>query len=85
MDSVGSLIHGSDEDSTSEDEALREGKRRGTVYPMVMSVGWNPFYKNTVRSVVRSRSHYPLISNLFENYRKYTSCTLFHTIFMAAI
>ncbi|EWC46379.1 hypothetical protein DRE_04322 [Drechslerella stenobrocha 248] len=21
------------------------------VYPMVMSVGWNPFYKNTVRSV----------------------------------
>ncbi|KAM3415471.1 Riboflavin kinase [Cercospora zeina] len=24
---------------------------RGTVYPMVMSIGWNPFYKNTVRSV----------------------------------
>lgn len=23
-----------------------------TVYPMVMSIGWNPFYKNTVRSVV---------------------------------
>ncbi|KAA8913931.1 hypothetical protein FN846DRAFT_928209 [Sphaerosporella brunnea] len=23
----------------------------GTVFPMVMSVGWNPFYKNTVRSV----------------------------------
>ena len=22
------------------------------VYPMVMSIGWNPFYKNTVRSVV---------------------------------
>jgi len=22
-----------------------------TVYPMVMSIGWNPFYKNTVRSV----------------------------------
>jgi riboflavin kinase len=21
------------------------------VYPMVMSIGWNPFYKNTVRSV----------------------------------
>ncbi|SLM39963.1 riboflavin kinase [Lasallia pustulata] len=20
---------------------------RGTVYPMVMSIGWNPFYKNT--------------------------------------
>lgn len=23
----------------------------GAVYPMVMSIGWNPFYKNTVRSV----------------------------------
>jgi len=22
------------------------------IYPMVMSIGWNPFYKNTVRSVV---------------------------------
>jgi hypothetical protein len=25
---------------------------RTNVYPMVMSIGWNPFYKNTVRSVV---------------------------------
>ncbi|MCJ1312701.1 riboflavin kinase [Agyrium rufum] len=24
---------------------------KGTVFPMVMSIGWNPFYKNTVRSV----------------------------------
>ena len=23
----------------------------GAVYPMVMSIGWNPFYKNSVRSV----------------------------------
>jgi riboflavin kinase len=23
----------------------------GSVFPMVMSIGWNPFYKNTVRSV----------------------------------
>ena len=23
----------------------------GAVYPMVMSIGWNPYYKNTVRSV----------------------------------
>ncbi|KAI9702972.1 MAG: riboflavin kinase [Candelina mexicana] len=28
-----------------------EKKRRGEVFPMVMSIGWNPFYKNTVRSV----------------------------------
>ena len=26
-------------------------KEKGAVYPMVMSIGWNPFYKNTVRSV----------------------------------
>lgn len=25
--------------------------KRGTVFPMVMSIGWNPFYKNEVRSV----------------------------------
>ena len=31
----------------------REGRRgKGGVWPMVMSIGWNPFYKNTVRSVV---------------------------------
>jgi hypothetical protein len=29
------------------------GGGEGVVYPMVMSIGWNPFYKNTVRSVVR--------------------------------
>ncbi|KAL7270770.1 riboflavin kinase [Rhizina undulata] len=28
-----------------------EGKDRGAVFPMVMSIGWNPFYKNQVRSV----------------------------------
>lgn len=27
------------------------GEDKGAVYPMVMSIGWNPFYKNTVRSV----------------------------------
>lgn len=26
-------------------------KKQGAVFPMVMSIGWNPFYKNTVRSV----------------------------------
>lgn len=24
---------------------------KGAVYPMVMSIGWNPYYKNTVRSI----------------------------------
>ncbi|KAK6346483.1 riboflavin kinase [Orbilia brochopaga] len=27
------------------------GSNGDLIYPMVMSVGWNPFYKNTVRSV----------------------------------
>lgn len=26
-------------------------EKKGAVFPMVMSIGWNPFYKNTVRSV----------------------------------
>ncbi|EME49717.1 hypothetical protein DOTSEDRAFT_68482 [Dothistroma septosporum NZE10] len=29
----------------------KEQQSEGAVYPMVMSIGWNPFYKNTVRSV----------------------------------
>jgi riboflavin kinase len=28
-----------------------QDRDEGAVYPMVMSIGWNPFYKNTVRSV----------------------------------
>ena len=27
------------------------------VFQMVMSIGWNPFYKNTVRSVVSAGCH----------------------------
>jgi hypothetical protein len=49
-------MHGSDEESASaseaEDESGQEAQRAGRVHAMVMSVGWNPFYKNTVRSVV---------------------------------
>lgn len=30
---------------------LRDEKDKNAVFPMVMSIGWNPFYKNTVRSV----------------------------------
>lgn len=35
---------------TSDDTEL---KGLGEVLPMVMSVGWNPFYKNTRRTAVR--------------------------------
>lgn len=40
-------------DVDGEGRRVEEGE--GTVWEMVMSIGWNPFYKNTVRSVV-SRS-----------------------------
>ncbi|KAI5370636.1 putative riboflavin kinase domain, bacterial/, riboflavin kinase domain superfamily [Septoria linicola] len=32
-------------------DAATPAPTQGAVYPMVMSIGWNPFYKNTVRSV----------------------------------
>ena len=31
----------------------------GEVHPMVMSLGWNPFYKNERMSAVSSLNHYP--------------------------
>lgn len=37
------------EDSEERQESLTAD--RGAVYPMVMSIGWNPYYKNKVRSV----------------------------------
>lgn len=39
----------------SNDDDGWEG--HGKVHPMVMSVGWNPYYKNTVRSVVCTQSN----------------------------
>jgi riboflavin kinase len=36
--------------STSTATTTRRGANGFTVYPMVMSIGYNPFYKNTVRS-----------------------------------
>lgn len=37
-----------------------KGGGGGGVWPMVMSIGWNPFYKNTVRSVVCIAIHLSL-------------------------
>ena len=31
---------------------MKEGGAKGGVWPMVMSIGFNPYYNNTVRSVV---------------------------------
>lgn len=35
----------------SELSSSQSDLSEGAVFPMVMSIGWNPFYKNTVRSV----------------------------------
>ncbi|KAI4118880.1 MAG: hypothetical protein LQ345_001115 [Seirophora villosa] len=37
--------------SSSDDGGEGKQKSSSSVWPMVMSIGWNPFYKNTVRSV----------------------------------
>lgn len=53
--SLASATEGRDAKEVDEQNPLQNGiggKGRGTIYPMVMSIGWNPFYKNTVRSVV---------------------------------
>ncbi len=42
-----------------EAECSNTQKKNGNVYPMVMSIGWNPFYKNTVRSVVSPSPSHP--------------------------
>ncbi|KAB5542988.1 hypothetical protein GE09DRAFT_1134160 [Coniochaeta sp. 2T2.1] len=46
-----------------EGRAWGEGTEKWRVYPMVMSIGFNPFYKNTVRSAevhVMRRIHFDL-------------------------
>ncbi len=48
----GRKIKREDRVENGEVEKDAEGQDEGAVWPMVMSIGWNPFYKNTVRSVV---------------------------------
>lgn len=52
-DSMNQLISGAAATvSGSEGSQQQAGEQsRGSVYPMVMSIGFNPFYNNTVRSV----------------------------------
>lgn len=42
-------VSGKSDDKSENAATLTTDK--GAVYPMVMSIGWNPFYKNSVRSV----------------------------------
>ncbi|KAF2136031.1 uncharacterized protein K452DRAFT_292751 [Aplosporella prunicola CBS 121167] len=46
VDAVGNVLFGSPDENVAEEW---EGQHR--VHPMVVSIGYNPFYKNTVRSV----------------------------------
>ncbi|GAB7360382.1 hypothetical protein MBLNU230_g8339t1 [Neophaeotheca triangularis] len=48
---VGNLVAGSDTSSHAAESKSTLTRDKGAVFPMVMSIGWNPFYKNTVRSV----------------------------------
>ena len=41
-----------DGEAEGKREGQGEAKAKGNVWPMVMSIGWNPYYKNTKRSVV---------------------------------
>ena len=58
------------------------------VYPMAMSLGWNPFYKNerlSAVSVIRRRGpDYTMTHNGLTKYRKCTSCMTSNQIFMVS-
>ena len=47
LDKLGSVVFGA-----GTEDGFHMKEKTGHVYPMVMSVGWNPFYKNSKRSVV---------------------------------
>lgn len=44
---------GDDANDSVNDNGGQQGSKggKGVVFPMAMSIGWNPFFKNTVRSV----------------------------------
>lgn len=50
LSGIASIVAGSDSSQGAGNSASLT-RDKGAVYPMVMSIGWNPFYKNTVRSV----------------------------------
>lgn len=49
LDGVVRVVGGPSGEEEERSQTLTHDK--GAVFPMVMSIGWNPFYKNTVRSV----------------------------------
>lgn len=49
VDAIGIAVGGSTGEEEERVSTLAQDE--GAVFPMVMSIGWNPFYKNSVRSV----------------------------------
>ena len=45
-------VDGDGNQTAADHSAGASASSKGTVWPMVMSIGWNPFYGNKVRSVV---------------------------------
>ena len=53
-------------DGEGRQESVKgEGGGAGRVWEMVMSVGWNPFYKNSARSVVGFSSSFFVFLSLY--------------------
>lgn len=50
-ESMNKVLFGSEAEDGQDNENHGSTKDKGAVYPMVMSIGYNPFYNNTVRSV----------------------------------
>lgn len=51
-----------------EGNERKKAGKRGGVWPMVMSIGWNPFYGNTVRSVVSPFPPRPTSNTFFQKH-----------------
>lgn len=48
--------------ASSEKPAEQEKQRNTTILPAVLSIGYNPFYKNEVKSIVRLNPRLPSLS-----------------------
>jgi FAD synthase len=60
----------------------------GSVYKMVMSVGWNPYFKNEKKSMVKSRFLFYMLklkNDILIVFRKHTFFTNLKTIFTGQI
>ena len=85
--SEGDSNGGTDRTDATEDAAAK--KKATTVLPAVLSIGYNPFYKNTVRSVVwtgpflsiesLSASFFPIYLSLDYDYESFSATLHFLT------